>query len=747
MKKTITFFTSLLVMILMGMTLNAQVLLNEHFDYPVGDSITGHGWSCHSGIGTNTISVVAGNLSYIGYPSPSGQMIKLLNTGADVNKVFGPKSSTSVYAAFLVKVISASAGGDYFAHFQKAGNATTLFGRVFVKQDPLNTAKVLFGVGKATNATSTATVYSTTSVDTNLTHLIVLKYAANSATTNDDIVSLFIDPSVSSVEAAASLIATDVATDYDSTYMAFSFRQGTSTSAPLLNIDEVRVASTWVDAVGFGGVVSAPIVITGIASGITSTTAICGGNVSNDGGALISARGICYGATANPDITGTKVIATGTTGVFTANLSGLTLGTSYHYRAYATNSAGTSYGNDSLFTTATGAVQPIVSTGIVTLITTTTASVAGNVSNDGGSAVTSRGICYGTSLNPTITGTIVTATGTTGAFTSNLTGLTGSTLYHARAYATNSLGTSYGSDVTFTTLVAAIQCANIAALRSKTADNSTIYELTGEAVLTCKVTSGNQKFIQDATAAILIYESTPVITTTYNVGDGITGIRGKLENYYGLLEFHPVNNTNPATSTGNTVTPLIVTAVNMYDTVFMLQHQSKLIKLTGVSFTDANGVIKFGTGKKFKMSQTGAPTDTLFYCNFYDADYVQTATAAVVPSGLGDVTGIAVWSKSHYYITARYKTDISLLNGISEIEANKIGIYPNPSNGKFTVNIEKYNNGEIRVYSLLGSLVLTQNINKSSNEFDLSAYGKGMYFVQYSDSKSGKSWTEKLIVK
>jgi len=746
MKKTITFLTSLIVVILMGMTVNAQVLLNEQFNYPLGDSISGHGWITHSGLGTNTIPVVNGNLSYTGYPSPAGQMIKMLNTGQDVNKVFGPKTSTTVYAAFLVKVTNASTG-DYFAHFIKAGSSSLFAGRVFVKKDPANAAKILFGIGKGTNATSTLTVFATTSVDTNLTHLIVLKYAANSAATNDDIVSLFINPTISSVEGTPSLIATDVANDIDSSFMGFAFRQGTSSSAPNLNIDEVRVASTWIDAVGFGGVVTSPVVTTGTTTGITSTTSTCAGNITSDGGALVTSKGICYGAAVNPDITGTKVVSTSTTAAFTADLTGLTFGSTYHYRAYATNSAGTSYGADSSFTTATGAVAPVVTTGAATAVMTTTATVAGNVTNDGGANVTARGVCYGTTLNPTIAGSFVNVSGTTGIFSANITGLTGSTLYHARAYASNTIGTSYGDDISFTTLVAAVPCATIAVLRSKTADNSTIYELSGEALLTCKVTSRNQKYIQDATAAILIDDASSIITTVYNIGDGITGIRGKLENYFGLLEFHPVTNPGLASSTGNVLTPLQVTAVNMYDTTFMHQHQSKLIKLSSLSFTDANGVLKFGVGKKFKMTQAGALTDSLFYCNFYDADYVATATAMVIPQGLGDVTGIAIWSKSHYYITARNKTDISLLNGINENEANTIGIYPNPSNGKFTVNVEKFNNGEIRVYSIVGSLILSQSIHKANNEFDLSVYGKGMYFVKYTDTKSGKSWTEKLIVK
>ena len=71
MKKTITFFTSLIVMILMSMTVNAQVLINEQFDYPVGDSLSGHGWATHGNLGVNTILTVSGNLSYTGPCRPS----------------------------------------------------------------------------------------------------------------------------------------------------------------------------------------------------------------------------------------------------------------------------------------------------------------------------------------------------------------------------------------------------------------------------------------------------------------------------------------------------------------------------------------------------------------------------------------------------------------------------------------------------------------------------------------------------
>jgi hypothetical protein len=93
----------------------------------------------------------------------------------------------------------------------------------------------------------------------------------------------------------------------------------------------------------------------------------------------------------------------------------------------------------------------ITTTSPLTNITSVTATAGGNVTSDGGTAVTARGTCYSTSANPT---TPCTSDGTgTGSFTSSLTGLTPNTPYHVRAYATNSEGTAYGSDVPLTTLI------------------------------------------------------------------------------------------------------------------------------------------------------------------------------------------------------------------------------------------------------------------------------------------------------
>ena len=201
-----------------------------------------------------------------------------------------------------------------------------------------------------------------------------------------------------------------------------------------------------------------PTLSTTAASDITSTTATLNGNITSDGGAAITARGFVY-ATSNTDLiigtTGvTNVTASGTTGTFNSAITGLTAGTTYYYRAYATNSVNTTYGNVQSFTTL--AVAPTASTTAASDITSSTATLNGNITSDGGATITARGFVYAISnadLTIGIAGvTDVTVSGTTGVFTENITSLTAGTKYYYRAYATNSVDTSYGGEQSFTTV-------------------------------------------------------------------------------------------------------------------------------------------------------------------------------------------------------------------------------------------------------------------------------------------------------
>lgn len=95
---------------------------------------------------------------------------------------------------------------------------------------------------------------------------------------------------------------------------------------------------------------------------------------------------------------------------------------------------------------------PVIITTEVTDITSITANTGGNVTNEGGTPVIKRGVCWGTTENPNLVSGNKTTNGYgTGKFTSNITGLTGGTKYYVRAYATNNVGTTYGSQFSFTT--------------------------------------------------------------------------------------------------------------------------------------------------------------------------------------------------------------------------------------------------------------------------------------------------------
>lgn len=194
---------------------------------------------------------------------------------------------------------------------------------------------------------------------------------------------------------------------------------------------------------------SAPVVTTSQVTNITQTTAKGGGNVTSDGGATVTERGICWSTNHNPTTSSSHANSGTGTGSYTVNMTGLTANTTYYVRAYAKNSEGTSYGSEVSFQTS--ATIPTVTTNPITNITSTTATSGGNVTNSGGANVTARGVCWSTSHNPTVSGNHTTNGTGTGSFTSSITGLLANTTYYVRAYATNSAGTAYGSEVGFTT--------------------------------------------------------------------------------------------------------------------------------------------------------------------------------------------------------------------------------------------------------------------------------------------------------
>jgi hypothetical protein len=196
--------------------------------------------------------------------------------------------------------------------------------------------------------------------------------------------------------------------------------------------------------------VTLPIVSTSSVINITGTTATSGGTIVYDGGESLTACGVCWDISANPTTEDSKTSDEISLGQFVSNITGLSEGLTYHVRAYATNSAGTAYGADFVFSTQ--GESPECITLPATEIWQNTATLNGAVNpNYLSTAVTFE---YGTS---TIYGTLVNASTSPIVGSelinvyANLEGLVPGTTYHFRIKTVNTLGTSYGGDMVFTT--------------------------------------------------------------------------------------------------------------------------------------------------------------------------------------------------------------------------------------------------------------------------------------------------------
>jgi len=196
-----------------------------------------------------------------------------------------------------------------------------------------------------------------------------------------------------------------------------------------------------------------PLLSTRIASGVTNSSATVGGIITSNGGATVTIRGVCYSTSSNPTVIDNSIQSGSGTGTFDCEITGLNQNTKYYFKAYAMNSVGIGYGDQKSFTTQDGGGGdlPTVTTNIVSNITQTSATCGGNITDQGSSSVSVKGVCWSTSSNPTTSDSHTTDGIGPGSFTSNITGLTANTPYYARAYATNNAGTAYGNQVNFTT--------------------------------------------------------------------------------------------------------------------------------------------------------------------------------------------------------------------------------------------------------------------------------------------------------
>ena len=195
---------------------------------------------------------------------------------------------------------------------------------------------------------------------------------------------------------------------------------------------------------------SLPVVTTAMVIDVGHDSATCGGEVTDDGGSDVTARGLCWGQQPTPSLSDHHSVDSCGTGSFTHPITGLHPDTKYYVRAYATNAKGTSFGNERVFTTKS--MKPAVKTVEVTDIDMVSASVQCHVTTDGGSAIMDRGVCWSRQPEPTLQDASLASGEGLGPYVCNLVGLDANTTYYVRAYVINNFNTYYGNELIFTTL-------------------------------------------------------------------------------------------------------------------------------------------------------------------------------------------------------------------------------------------------------------------------------------------------------
>jgi hypothetical protein len=435
----------------------------------------------------------------------------------------------------------------------------------------------------------------------------------------------------------------------------------------------------------------APVVTTNNVTGITENSAICGGNVTSDNGSPVTARGVCWSTSQNPTVSGSHTNDGSGTGSFASSITGLTPNTTYYVRAYATNSVGTSYGEQktiktlcnvinltvtgntiinhgqSTTLTAHGAssyewslynwntnnwdycgstasinvnpttmtiyavtgtnsygcsassitsvtvnnLAPTVNTSAISNITETTAICGGTVSSDGGTSIIDCGICWGISHNPTIDGNHTTDGNGIGNFTSNITGLIPNTTYYVRAYATNSVGTSYGNELSFTTPCSIVNVS--------ISGNTTI--LYGQSA--SLYASGANSYSWNTGSTNASITVTPTTTTSYSV----TG-----------TDMHGCTGSASFTVTVNNILPNITTQVVSGITESTASSGGNITSDGGATVTargvcwstsqnpttnDSHTSDGYGTGS-FTSNITGLTPNTTYYVRAYATNNVGT---------------------------------------------------------------------------------------------------------------------------
>jgi len=692
-----------------------QVLLVENFDYSSGALLTANGWIAHSGGGTNAIDVIVPGLTYSGYPGSNiGGAAQLDNSGEDVNKSFTSQTSGSVYVAFLINVTSSTTTGDYFFHVIESPTSTYFKGRIWIKQ---GSSASKFYIGVAKTGTTPAVAYSASEYDAGTTYLLVLKYQFNTGSATDDVVTLYVEPSPLSTEPASPTItASDNTTTDGASVTCVALRQGGSTTLPKLNVDGIRVATNWTDAISDvyppAPTFNPANATADVAVSVTPTITFDEPVRKTDGTQLVDADLSSLITFKKTNASGDNVAFTATIDatkkVITVTPSASLLNSQAYYLAVSPvedvlgNESTTSSATFTTISLVTPTITVVYPNGGEVMYSGDQATITWTTTNfDAGENVKievwlPESVWYPLEASTTNDGSQVVNVGPRADY---------GTAYKIRISGVTN-GASDESDNPFTVIATTTTLDSL----------KTYYDLgskiryKGEAIITfIRTANRNQKYLQDATAGLLIDDASGVLTTTLAAGDKITGLEGTLGTFTGMYQLVPTVSTVTVVSSGNSVTVPTLTIPDY--TANWAQYESMLVKIANLTFPAADGSATFGASTQYTVTDG---TNNLAFFTFKAGEGNPAIVGTVIPSGTYSITGLALKYNTTIEISSRSTNDFELLTGIEKTSSrDQIKLYPVPATS--ILNVSGIQNlKSIEILDLAGKVIRT--INTSTDE-------------------------------
>ncbi len=478
-----------------------------------------------------------------------------------------------------------------------------------------------------------------------------------------------------------------------------------------------------------------PYILTTDITQVTSTSAVTGGIVVNDGGSVVIERGIVYSEYSSPAIDNNQGIQYYGNGVgeFFSQLYGLEPATTYYVRAFAINETGAAYGDELSFITG-DLTLPDIQTIEVNNIGEYSADVFGIVNHNGGSQVFERGFVCSTSSLPTVdvyNRLIIVGNGT-GNFSASIQGIFPGTTYFVRAYASNSLGISYGEVLSFETNIQTTPTVITNDVSNETCDYITISgEVTndlGSSVLERGFVWGEELYPSTENNLGISIDGSGIGEYSHSIPDLVSGntyyIRSYASNSNGVAYGNQIEFTKEILSISSlmTGTTSVITDTSITVGGIISNNGCSEIIDRGVVWSSSldpdldnnEGVISLGAGSDvFVCEITGLDFETQYFIRAFAENgegiaYGQMITALTLeqnPNGLPCEGMDSVFYENYWYKTVyyggicwfaenlRYLPSVSLTSNVSYLDPvyYVVGNYDSDlSNVLESENYEKY---------------------------------------------------------